>query len=417
MRRLRCTGEDWAAAALAQLDARLETESSAPLAVAVSGGGDSVALLHLAHAWSVRRGRRLLVLTVDHGLNPDGSRWAGLVAQTARELGHSVQMLAWAGPKPVTGVPAAARAARHALLAEAAREGGVRVILLGHTADDRAEAEHMRAEGSTLGRLEIWSPSPAWPEGRGIMLLRPLLGARREALRAWLCARSISWIEDPANADPRFARTRARAALRGAAATRENDPLEALQPRLAAGLTGVDPAEAPGGLVLDRAELSIAPNAHRLLSAALLCASGQRRPPRGRSVFALLARLGEPAEVTATLAGARLHAGPGTILLTRDPGRSGLPQLSVAAGERIVWDGRFEVVAGEAGVVRAAGGVAGRLSRPDKAALRAMRPPCRPTLPALETPSGGVHLLRARALGGERLRAALNGYVREGELP
>jgi tRNA(Ile)-lysidine synthase len=84
--------------------------------------------------------------------------------------------------------------------------------LLGHTADDLAEAAAMRAEGSSVSDPRYWSPSPVWPEGRGVMLLRPLLGERRAALRAWLSGRGETWLDDPANDDPRSARARARRA-------------------------------------------------------------------------------------------------------------------------------------------------------------------------------------------------------------
>src|SRR5690606_29362936 len=100
------------------------------------------------------------------------------------------------------------------------------VVLLAHTADDIAEADRMRDDGSTLGRLRDWSPSPAWPEGRGLMLLRPMLDARRGDIRDWLKQPGRDWIDDPANDDLRSARSRARARL-----AQEAAPLaEAAQP-------------------------------------------------------------------------------------------------------------------------------------------------------------------------------------------
>ena len=84
---------------------------------------------------------------------------------------------------------------------------------MAHTADDMAESDWMRDRGATLGALREWSPSPSWPQGRGLMLLRPALAERREDLRAYLTTRGAQWVEDPGNADPRFGRSRARAAL------------------------------------------------------------------------------------------------------------------------------------------------------------------------------------------------------------
>lgn len=110
-------------------------------------------------------GRRLLALTVDHGISPDGAAWSVFAERVAREAGADWCGLTWPGPRPASGLPAAARAGRHRLIADAARAAGARVVLFAHTADDIAEGEVMRAGGSTLGRLRDWAPSPARPEG------------------------------------------------------------------------------------------------------------------------------------------------------------------------------------------------------------------------------------------------------------
>jgi len=165
------------------LDRRLLAKSPRPVAVALSGGGDSLALLLLVRAWAKRAGRELLVLTVDHGLQPESAAWTGTCSATATRLGLAFEALAWTGEKPATGLSAAARQARHRLLAQAARRAGARVMLMGHTADDILEARLMRARGSTTPDPREWSPSPVWPQGRGLFLLRPLLEVRRNAIR------------------------------------------------------------------------------------------------------------------------------------------------------------------------------------------------------------------------------------------
>src|ERR1700744_3142797 len=103
------------------LDLRLERGTDRPLPLAPSGGSDSTALLVRAAGWARENGRRLLALTVDHGLNRDSVRWTAEAGDVARRLGVDWRALAWEGPKPSAGLPAAARRARHALLAEAAR--------------------------------------------------------------------------------------------------------------------------------------------------------------------------------------------------------------------------------------------------------------------------------------------------------
>ena len=94
--------------ARAALDARLSPDADLPVALALSGGGDSMALLHLAADWCARRGRRLLALTVDHRLHPDSAAWTAFAGEAARAVGADCRALSWEGPKPSTGLPAAA---------------------------------------------------------------------------------------------------------------------------------------------------------------------------------------------------------------------------------------------------------------------------------------------------------------------
>src|ERR1700733_9899735 len=111
------------------------------IVLAVSGGPDSIALMWLAARWrrALARGPRLVAVTVDHGLRPGAARGARDVKRLARPLGLPHRTVRWTGAKPKTGLPAAARAARYRLLAEAARANGATHILTAHTRDDQAE--------------------------------------------------------------------------------------------------------------------------------------------------------------------------------------------------------------------------------------------------------------------------------------
>ena len=394
------------------LDARLEPDVDRPVALALSGGGDSMALLDLACAWAGARGRRVLALTVDHRLNRDSADWSRLAQAAARAAGADWRGLAWDKPKPATGLPAAARTARHRLLAEAARAAGARVILTGHTADDVAEADWMRAEGSTLGRLRDWSPSPAWPEGRGLMLLRPLLGQTRQALREHLSARSLDWIEDPANVDPRFARSRARAAL---AETGVRSILVFPPP-----CDGSLPLAMGGGLFrVDRAVGA------RALAAALVCAGGGQRTPRGEKVEAIRARLAAGADFDAVLAGARLTARGQDVVMFRNAGeyaRRPPPTARLIPGQAVAWDGRFEITARETGLrVAPAVGRLAALSRADRAWLKTLPPGARGGLPVLIRDDGSDPVLawgraEVRCLVERRLAQALDQTPHETDL-
>jgi len=116
---------------------RLDPNACTPVAVAFSGGGDSLALLLTAQAWAAMCGRPLLALHVDHGLQAQSAAWADRAGAMADKLKIRFQKLVWIGEKPLSGIPAAARNARHRLIAEAARAAGAKVILVGHTLDDQ----------------------------------------------------------------------------------------------------------------------------------------------------------------------------------------------------------------------------------------------------------------------------------------
>lgn len=301
---------------------RLDPAARTPLAVALSGGGDSIALLHLTLAWARGRGRPVLALTVDHGLNPDSAAWTAAAGAKARALGADWRALAWTGPKPTSGIQARARAARHALLAAAARAAGASILLMGHTADDIAEGEAMRAaDAPGLGRLREWSPSPAWPEGRGVFLLRPLLHARRAALRAHLEAEGVDWLDDPANADRRFARVRARQTLAQGEGPAPSFPVLDLDPAISALAARVRFGE--GGAEAARAGLTDAtPSAAKaVLAAALLCVAGGVRPPRGPALERLRGAIA--AGDVATLAGCRIDARGEMVRIARATPRRG----------------------------------------------------------------------------------------------
>jgi tRNA(Ile)-lysidine synthase len=185
------------------------------LILAVSGGPDSTALLFLAARWrkSLKRGPKLVAVTVDHGLRPESEAEALAVKRLARRLGVEHRTLRWTGRKPKTGLQAAARQARYRLLADAARKAKARYILTAHTLDDQAETVLFRmARGSGVSGLAGMSAVAPLPvaEGGGMLLVRPLLPVPKSRLIATLKAAKVAYADDPSNRDPRFTRPRLR---------------------------------------------------------------------------------------------------------------------------------------------------------------------------------------------------------------
>jgi tRNA(Ile)-lysidine synthase len=181
--------------------------------LAVSGGPDSVALMWLAARWrrSLARGPDLLAVTIDHGLREEAAREARDVKQLARALKVEHRTMRWSGAKPNTGVPAAARAERYRLLAQAARRVGASHVLTAHTRDDQAETLLMRLlRGSGIVGLSAMARES---ERDGVILARPLLGVAKSRLIATLDSAGIGYANDPTNHDTVFTRPRLRALL------------------------------------------------------------------------------------------------------------------------------------------------------------------------------------------------------------
>ncbi|MFZ9285662.1 MAG: tRNA lysidine(34) synthetase TilS [Burkholderiaceae bacterium] len=180
---------------------------SLPLAVACSGGADSMALLH---ACAARWPGQVMAIHVHHGLQAAADDFARHVQAACSALGVRLECVHVdarhaSGESPED----AARRARYLGLADAAQRIGAREVLLAQHADDQAETLLIAlSRGAGLPGL---AAMPARFERNGVAFGRPLLGVRSAALRAWLAARRIGWIDDPTNADAAYTRNRIRA--------------------------------------------------------------------------------------------------------------------------------------------------------------------------------------------------------------
>jgi tRNA(Ile)-lysidine synthase len=350
------------AAEFAALMAPLGPWDSPPrVAVAVSGGADSMALCLLAAAWG-----RVRALIVDHGLRAESGAEAALTAERLRARGIAATILTLAVP-PGPGVAERARDARYAALTEACAASGVADLLLGHHAGDQAETVLMRARhGSLAAGLAGMAPVRATAPAR---LLRPLLALAPARLRATLRAAGMGWIEDPTNRDPRAERARLRALLawadaRGPASRSLRQGASAWSARRAA----AEDAQAaelaahvslrPEGFALLRAPVSAA-----ALAALVQMVGGSAYPPPPEAV-ARLARVHREGGA-ATLAGVRLlpagRLGLGHLLVREAAACAPPMPLPPSA----LWDGRFRLAAGLPGLpegrVGALGPAAARL--------------------------------------------------------
>jgi tRNA(Ile)-lysidine synthase len=340
-------------------------ERQPELAVAVSGGADSMALCLLAAQWAARRSGRINALTVDHGLRRGSAREAAMVGRWLAEKGIAHQVLRWRGPKPTTGIQAAARAARYALLEARCRRQGTLHLLVAHHREDQAETLLLRlGRGSGVDGL---AGMATVVERDSVRILRPLLTIPRSRLRATLQARGQDWIEDPANVDPVYSRVRLRQLMptlareglhshRLAETARHmahaRVALEDATARLLARAVRLHPT---GFCWLDPGHLAAAPAevGMRALARSLMCVGAQTYPPRRDRLQRLHVALTAPGGLAAarTLCGCRVLPLRGSILICREVGAI-TDQIEAVPGGETIWDGRF--------CVRFGAGVGGR---------------------------------------------------------
>jgi tRNA(Ile)-lysidine synthase len=379
------------------------------LAVAVSGGSDSMALMLLAHDWATARGGRITALTVDHGLRPEAAAEAVQVATWCAARGIDHVVLTRRGPAPSGGIQAFARAARYALLENWCRDHFVLHLLLAHQSGDQAETVMMREKrGSGIDGL---AGMARIVERDAVRLLRPLLGVPRAALRAYLRARGQGWIDDPSNRNPVFTRVRVRDELGRAAPGSSEAHLVATAARLGrvraaeeaedarrlarfvsldpAGFATIDPEAFTGSETISL----------RALGAVLATIAGSDFRPRTERIERLRQELIAGLAQDRTLGGCLILKRRGKILVCREPAAVAAAQ-PLAPGEAVRWDGRFWIAldaAVPAGLMLGALGgdapmIARELGARESGKSAALRLPAavRATLPALRGAKGVV---------------------------
>jgi tRNA(Ile)-lysidine synthase len=320
------------------------------IAIAVSGGPDSTALLWLAAQWRASRksgpksGPKLLALTVDHGLRKESAREASAVKKLAGKLDIAHRTLRWKGDKPKTGLQEAARNARYALLAAAAKKAGARHLLTAHTLDDQAETVLLRLlRGSGPSGLQAMAAMSPCPGAAWLTLARPLLAIPKTRLIATLGAAGIDFADDPSNRDPRHTRPRLRALMpkleaEGLTASRLALLARRLQRAEAALRKSVADAQGrvsltPWGegrrIVFDRESFARLPDeiAIRLLAQAIAQVGDEGPVELGKleSLFDSLSHCPKDAAFRRSLAGALVSARPAELVIERAPARRGNP--------------------------------------------------------------------------------------------
>jgi tRNA(Ile)-lysidine synthase len=323
-------------------------------ALAVSGGPDSIALMHLACRWAHLASSPLsiMVLTVDHGLRPESRVEAEFVCAQAERLGLPHTILSWTGEKPKTGIQAAARRARYDLMTAHCRARNIGCLVTAHTADDQAETFLMRLRrGSGLDGLAAMA---VVSEHGGLPIVRPLLGLPKARLLAYLRRRDLPFVCDPSNNNLAFERVRLRHAMRALGSAGIGRPVLTLsaarlgRARQALSYAATAFLERNFSVThLGQGEIGLGafhelPEdiALRVLSRALALIGGKAEPPSMAKLERLLEGL-HAGKRQAALGGCLVIAAGAKLNFYREPGRISRSPLACEPGTISIWDGRF----------------------------------------------------------------------------
>lgn len=316
------------------------------IGIAVSGGSDSMALLHLGACAASEIGVELHAVTIDHRLRPEAAAEASHVRDVCEALKVRHDTLAWDHGEISGNLSDQARRARYRLISEWARTQGVTHVALGHTADDQAETFLMEL-AREAGLDGLSGMRSRWTEN-GLTWLRPLLETPRQSLRDYLVRQAVAWKDDPTNEDQKYQRVRARRALKalsplGISATTIASVAGHLADARRVLETAVADAKRPGAredagaIFLDHARfLLLDPELQRrLLIGALRCVSGAAYSPRSASIKRALGAL--VAGRRATLSGCLLSLKGGEACILREP--KAVADHTTASD--VPWDGRW----------------------------------------------------------------------------
>lgn len=328
-------------------------EAAPRIAVAVSGGGDSMALVMLMQEWVKARSGTLLALTVDHQLRAESADEAAQVHEDLTGRGIAHEILRWEGDKPASHIQELAREARYNLLLKACQERGFPMLAVAHNLEDQIETFWMRlAHGSGLDGL---AGMAGLRVVEGISIIRPLLSFARDDLRSICTEYNMRWIEDPSNQNQKFLRVKLRQfegmlAEEGLTAARLGTTLQKLEDTRAALEVMRDQAIAACVMAYPEGYLRLSVNAwrdyprdiqRRVLSHVLSMIAPQKYPIGFEQLEQMRQDLCGENFNGKNLAGCEIvPAQNGDVLIIREAAVVA-PRIKIYDG--LVWDGRFRV--------------------------------------------------------------------------
>ncbi|WP_407512237.1 tRNA lysidine(34) synthetase TilS [Wolbachia endosymbiont of Trichogramma kaykai] len=326
------------------------------IAVAVSGGVDSIVLLHLMTNWAKKNKLSLpIALTVNHGLRSESQKEADFVISYAKQLGAKESfILNWEKQNIKGNIQLQARKARYKLLEEWCKNNNVKCLLVAHHKDDQAETFLLRLErGSGVDGLSSMDYKSFL---NGIYILRPLLNFSRSEIEKYANLHRLKWIEDRSNYDLKYRRTLYRNLLKA------SDNQEILTERIC--LTALHMKRAAKALMhYTRLALNDCVNIHdlgyieikldelyklpeeialRLLLYSIMAIVNEHYKPRYRSLITIFNKVSQKdSDINCTLSGCKIRKYGGSILIMRESSKIQEITVHLTLNLPVEWDNRF----------------------------------------------------------------------------
>lgn len=329
------------------------------IAVAVSGGSDSIALAVLLK--DTYKNTEITAITIDHNLRAESSEEAKIVKKQMEDLGISHQTLLWEHKEITSNIQKQARSARMHLLTTYCKENGIENLFVAHNKNDVAETFLMNLfRGSGVYGL---ASIPNKTIHSGVNILRPLLSTHKKDIKDFLESINISWIEDPSNTNPNFLRTKVRSLMQSEEMKKIIDDEEALIDRIALNANNLARArealeestnhaiktittlhqEGYLTILLEEFLNMNEETALKLLASCLTTISGaQEYTPRMNSLKNLYKNI--TSKKIQTLWGCEVIAKDDLIYIYKELGKT-KPSLEKISSTEMLWDGRLKIEA------------------------------------------------------------------------
>jgi len=329
----------------------LANEQPKKIAVAVSGGADSVALLYLVSDWASVYSAGLIIFTVDHNLRPESKEELLYVKELSADLGHEFYALSWDSGGSKVALQERAREGRYDVMSAKCHELGVDVLLTAHHFDDLMETYLMRKQKKS-GLLGLSSSDSYFYQN--IMLLRPLVVFEKKQLIAYLNDLGVKWFEDESNSSDAYERSRIRKIIsdfsdaeRGRTIEeihQVNDEAKNLNIKFIAALAECVQINNYGFARVDLKRLRAEPEdiIIQILNYVLTIISGKTHLPRFRSVQPIVQQVVFSAKVDCSLHGCILRGVKSNLLIFKE--KSAIQNDSINLPYDKFWDDRFQLI-------------------------------------------------------------------------